>query len=239
MPVTKTTTVISNNITLTAGSGTTTSTVYSATVGWHKMVHIKLTNGGTPPATPASAIIEASADNSNWYNFNNTTYTGPSGASGVMSWTVLVWSAVQYLRVTWTAGDTQNVTARAEVCDATEIAESATGDSNSSNATADSSNTALRTNLYNEVTSTFVAQNQVTVGTSAAQLASNACVKGVTIKALNGNTGIIYVGNSSGLTTSNGFELGAGESISLPLNNSNLVWVRASVASQKICYAAI
>lgn len=238
MPVTKTTTVISNNITLTAGSGTTTSTVYSATVGWHKMVHLKLTNGVTPPATPASAIIEASADNSNWYTFS-TGYIGPAGTNGVSSWTVLVWSAVQYVRVTWTAGDTQNVTARAEICDATEIAESATGTSNSSNAVADSSNTALRTNLYNEVASSFVSQTQVTISTSAVQLASNTCIKGVIIKALNGNTGTIYVGNSSGVTSSNGLELGAGESISLPLNNSNLIWVIASVANQIICYGAI
>ncbi len=120
MPVQKTNTVLSNNITLTAGGGNTTSSVATTTVGWHKMVHLKFTNGATPPATVASAIIEGSPDNSNWYTYQSG-FNGSTLANGVSSYSVLVFSAIQYVRVTWTAGDTQNVTARAEVSEALEI----------------------------------------------------------------------------------------------------------------------
>jgi len=233
MPVTKTTTVLSNNINLTAGGGPTTSSAYSATVGWHKILHMKLTNGATPPTTPASVRIEGSPDNSNWYTFQSG-FTGPTTANGVESWSVLMYSAVQYVRVVWTHGDTQNVTARAEVCDATEIAESVTSTSATSVGAADTSNNSVRTNLYNEIGTSF-AHTQTSVGTSAVQLGNNTAIKGVLVKAKSTNTGIIYVGNSSGVTSSTGFELLAGEAVLVPVSNSNLIYCIASASSQSVC----
>ena len=77
---------------------------------------------------------------------------------------------------------------------------------------------------------------QVTVGMSAMQLdaVGSTCKFGVVIKALNSNTGTVYIGSSSGVTASTGFELGAGESISIPVNSTNVPWAIASAASQKI-----
>ena len=79
---------------------------------------------------------------------------------------------------------------------------------------------------------------QQTIGTSESQLTSNAISLSVTIKALNGNSGTIYVG-TTGVTSSTGFELGAGESISLAVDNTNRLYAIASVAGQKISVMGI
>ena len=51
-------------------------------------------------------------------------------------------------------------------------------------------------------------------------------------KALDTNTGICYIGYSSASCSStNGFLLAAGESISLEVNNTNLVWYAGSVTT--------
>lgn len=79
---------------------------------------------------------------------------------------------------------------------------------------------------------------QQTIGTSQSQLTSNAIMLSVTVKALDGNSGTIYVG-TNGVTPSTGFELGAGESISLAVDNTNRLYAIASVAGQKICVIGI
>lgn len=71
-----------------------------------------------------------------------------------------------------------------------------------------------------------VINGQAAVTASAANLGSNAC-RAVTIKASVNNTINIYVGSSS-VSTSNGFELASGDSITLPVTNTNLVYVIAS-----------
>lgn len=100
---------------------------------------------------------------------------------------------------------------------------------------ADTANNSVRTNLYNEVASSF-AHAQTSIGTSAVQLASNTSTKGVLVKAKSTNTGIIYVGNSSGVTSSTGFELLAGEAVFVPVDNSNKVYCIASASSQTVCF---
>lgn len=57
----------------------------------------------------------------------------------------------------------------------------------------------------------------------------------VVIKALQGNTGFIYVGESEDRVTSNGFELDAGESIGYRVTNANKIWIDSSVDSESIC----
>ena len=62
---------------------------------------------------------------------------------------------------------------------------------------------------------------QTTVGTTAVVVTSLTLppvTRGVTVKALNSNTGTVYVGNNSNVSATTGFELGAGESVSLPVN---------------------
>lgn len=77
---------------------------------------------------------------------------------------------------------------------------------------------------------------QSTIGLSAIQLSSNSLKQGVVIKASSSNTGSIYIGSSSGVTTSTGYELGAGESVTIPINNTNLVYLISNIASQSVSF---
>lgn len=79
---------------------------------------------------------------------------------------------------------------------------------------------------------------QQTVGTSQIQLPSNAISLSVTIKALNNNGGVVYVG-VNGVDASNGFELGAGESVSLAVDNTNRLYAVSDSSGQKICIIGI
>jgi len=84
---------------------------------------------------------------------------------------------------------------------------------------------------------TSLAAGQVTVGATQVQLTAQAIDDGyeVCIKALVTNTGTIYLG-VTGVLTSTGFELSAGESISLRITNLNLVYAIADAAAQKVCW---
>lgn len=79
---------------------------------------------------------------------------------------------------------------------------------------------------------------QQTIGASQSQLASNSISLSVTIKAMDGNSGVVYIG-TNGVASSTGFELGAGESISLAVDNTDRLYAIASVAGQKICVIGI
>jgi len=85
--------------------------------------------------------------------------------------------------------------------------------------------------------SSFI-HGQQTVGLTVVQLSSNALKNSINIKASNNNTGKIYIGNSNSVTTSDGFELSAGESLTLPITNSNLVYLISDSISQNVCYVA-
>lgn len=80
------------------------------------------------------------------------------------------------------------------------------------------------------------AAEQITVSSITAKF-------GVVVKAANANTGTIYVGNSdvtAGTTdATDGFELGAGESILVRVNNANLVYVIASTNNQIIYWMTV
>jgi len=154
MPLSKNVTVISNDITLTAGGGPTTTSSSSFTAGWHKMVHIKLTNGATAPSTPASAEVQASPDNTNFYTLSDLgSLTGSTASNGVQSYTKLTFAAVQYLRVVWTHGpDGNDVTARAEISEVGEIAQSLT-DTAGTNLVGAADNTAIALRIIGNVAS--------------------------------------------------------------------------------------
>ncbi len=90
---------------------------------------------------------------------------------------------------------------------------------------------ALATNLN------AIAANQATIGTSQAQLATQAIPTGfpVVIKASVYNNGIIYLG-PTGVTTATGFELSAGESVALRVNNLNVVYAIADAIGQTLTW---
>ena len=98
------------------------------------------------------------------------------------------------------------------------------------------SNNALKT--IEEVPGTPY-NNQFTVATAgtAVQLQTSANLS-LTIKSLAANTGLIYVGDS-GVTSANGFELSAGDSVSIAVSQNNLIWIDASVSGEKVCVIAV
>ena len=74
---------------------------------------------------------------------------------------------------------------------------------------------------------------QQTTTTSAVALATNSYKLGIVITALTTNGGTVYVGGS-GVTTGTGYALVAGQSISYAVNNSNLVYILGSDATQVV-----
>lgn len=79
---------------------------------------------------------------------------------------------------------------------------------------------------------------QVSLGLTVTQLPYNSLKNSINIKASNANTGSIFIGNSSLVTTSTGYELGAGESLTLPINNSDLIYLISDTTNQIISYIA-
>ncbi len=83
-----------------------------------------------------------------------------------------------------------------------------------------------------------VSINQLAVGTAAVQVTATPgrLAWGVTIRPLSANTGKIYVGTSSGVTTASGFELAAGEQHTFHVFDPSTLWLIASAASQAVCF---
>ena len=71
------------------------------------------------------------------------------------------------------------------------------------------------------------ARTTVAVTNTAVQLPSTAYAQGVIVQALAANSATVVIGGS-GVTTGNGFQLAQGQSVTLPVNNSNLVYVNGT-----------
>jgi len=93
-------------------------------------------------------------------------------------------------------------------------------------------------NIIEGVQTSFSHGQKGSIETSAVQMTTSSIVaqRGVLVKAATGNEGTVYVGNSNGVTASTGFELIAGESVVVPVNNANLVYLVADRSNQKVFY---
>jgi len=80
-------------------------------------------------------------------------------------------------------------------------------------------------------------QNVTTAGTRV-QLPNFPC-REVTIIAKRTNTGYIYVGGNDVSSTVYGAELAANDSITIAVNNTNLIWIDASVSGEGVSYVAV
>lgn len=78
----------------------------------------------------------------------------------------------------------------------------------------------------------------VTTAGTAEALADSTPVKSVVIKALYSNTGKVYVGDSS-VSSSNGFELEAGDAIAIEIDNLNKIYIDADNSGEGVSYIAI
>jgi len=83
------------------------------------------------------------------------------------------------------------------------------------------------------------------IDTSAEQITSTsfACKFGVTVKSAVDNTATVYIGNSDvtdgDTAATDGFPLEPGESITLPVTNSNLLYAIAASANQKVFWIGV
>lgn len=98
---------------------------------------------------------------------------------------------------------------------------------------------------FDEVESVFDHGRNSDVDTSAEQITTTSitATRGVLVKAANANTGRIFVGNSDVTADSSdatdGFELGAGESLLVKVDNANRVYVIASVNNQIVYWFVV
>ena len=78
-----------------------------------------------------------------------------------------------------------------------------------------------------------------TIAAAGAQaaLAATTTVKTVSIKALNTNTGLVYVGGSA-VSSANGYELNAGEAIDLDINKLASVYIDVQVNGEGVGFIA-
>jgi hypothetical protein len=84
-------------------------------------------------------------------------------------------------------------------------------------------------------TTIYHAKKTVTTAGTRVALASSQAVRSVCIKALQTNTGYIYVGDTSTSSTT-GFQLLAGDTISLDIANLNTVYIDSSVSGEGVTY---
>ena len=82
-----------------------------------------------------------------------------------------------------------------------------------------------------------VVQNVTTAGTRV-QLPDYPC-REVTLIAKNGNVGSIYVGGNDVSSTVYGVELETKDSVTLQVNNTNLIYIDSSVSGEGISYVAL
>ncbi|MHC1624453.1 MAG: hypothetical protein ACXQS2_00350 [Methermicoccaceae archaeon] len=82
---------------------------------------------------------------------------------------------------------------------------------------------------------------QTTVGTTAVRLTSEPtpAKKGVVIKADDDNTGSVYIGKDNTVSTTIGFRLGAGQGITIEVDNASKIWLIADADNQKVHWIAV
>jgi len=99
--------------------------------------------------------------------------------------------------------------------------------------------------VLSSVSSTLDHGSNLDIDTTAEQITTTsfAAKFGVTVKAAVDNTDTVYIGNSdvtAGTTAAtDGFPLEPGESITLPVNNSNLLYAIGAAANQKVFWSAV
>jgi len=120
LATTKVVSVLDNNVTLTAGAGDHTSSIWTIDDGYGGELYVKLTNGGTGPTIAAEAQIWLSPDNSNWYEFGGP-IVGSVTLSVVVSFAVNIPAGAEYLKVVSGSNTGQDVTIRVEGSEITAI----------------------------------------------------------------------------------------------------------------------
>ena len=99
----------------------------------------------------------------------------------------------------------------------------------------DDGNGKLNVNATTGSYSTIADGSNTDIDTSAIVLGPSAACKEVVIQASASNTGIVYVG-ATGVTTTTGIALNAGDAFSFNIDNIDNVYVIASANNQAVSY---
>lgn len=86
--------------------------------------------------------------------------------------------------------------------------------------------------------SEILAGTKASITTSAVQITatSTKLQVGVTIKALAGNSDVVYVGASNAVASTTGYPLAAGEQVFIAVDDLSLVWLIGGASGQEIRY---
>ena len=81
-------------------------------------------------------------------------------------------------------------------------------------------------------------QITVTTAGTAVQGSNVLLENGVYVRALSGNTGVVYVGNDGAgdVDSANGYELSPGEAIAIQVRNMNELYFDAATNGDKFCW---
>lgn len=94
------------------------------------------------------------------------------------------------------------------------------------------------TSITPPIAGTIYSGQKAVTGSAAAISTTQAITQGVTVEALSTNTISVFVG-PSGVSDATGIELPPGASITLPVNNIDLVYVIASTTGATVSYVAV
>ena len=120
MASTKVVTVLDNDVTLTAGAGDHTSSVWTIDDGYGGELYVKITNGATGPTIAAQFQVWVSPDNSHWYEFGGAIAATVTN-SAVLSLAINIPIGVEFAKVISGSNTGQDVTIRVEGSEVTAI----------------------------------------------------------------------------------------------------------------------
>ena len=112
MAITKSSTVVHNNITLTAGAGNTTSSDQDLTGSYRQVARVRFTNGATGPTVQAQCQIQVAETSTGDYTTLATVYGGTVN-SAISEYEIEVPDATLHMRFVSGSNTGQNVTLRA------------------------------------------------------------------------------------------------------------------------------
>lgn len=112
MALTKSSTVVHNSITLTAGAGDTTSSTQDLTASYQHTARIRISNGGTGPTIAAQCKVQVSEDTTSGNFMTLATVIGTTVNSDVVEVSVAIPDTAQQVRFVSGSNTGQNVTLR-------------------------------------------------------------------------------------------------------------------------------
>lgn len=112
MALTKSFTVISNDVAMVAGAGDVTSSDQDITAAYQTLVRVRFTNGATGPTVAAQTKIQISEDTSAGNYMTIATLSGGVANNGISEYLIVVPDAAEHLRTVSGSNTAQNVTLR-------------------------------------------------------------------------------------------------------------------------------